>query len=133
MGNFAAKLELPRFIPKEEILGKHVLDSEVVYVGLVEDWTYSHDGIIKMVIKTKKETKTALTLLVPFSHIDRVGQFILLKTKMERFVEHLPQPIGRHQMERTDEKEKTKKQDELKHFDELDKQKLDKLIKKKRF
>ena len=83
MGNFTAKLQLPKFIPKEQILGKDVFDSEVVSLGVVEDWTYSPDGEVKMVVLYKGESKKHSFILVPFSHIDRVGQFILLKTKID--------------------------------------------------
>jgi len=85
-GSFTAKLELPRFIPKEEILGKEVFDSEILYVGSAKDWTYSSDGIIKMVIKAETSVDRA-PILIPFYHIDRVGEFIMLKIKRKEFTE----------------------------------------------
>ena len=91
MGNFIAKLELPRFIPKEQILGKQVFDSEVLCIGLVEDWTYSSEGEIKMVVKIESKDKSNSTVTIPFSHIERVGQFVLLKTKRNQFIEKLKQ------------------------------------------
>jgi hypothetical protein len=54
MGDFTARLELPRFIPKEEILRKQVFDSEVVSLGRALDWTYTSDGEIKMIVKKRQ-------------------------------------------------------------------------------
>jgi len=134
MGNFTAKLELPRFIPKEQILGKHVFDSEVVCIGHVEDWTYSSDGEIKMVVKIKNEDKNPSTTLIPFYYIDRVGQFILLKTKRDESIKNLQQ-----QTESKVEKEGKKaikkedlKNNQLKYFDEIDQKKLNQLVKEKK-
>jgi len=84
MGDFTARLELPRFIPKEEILKKQVFDSEVVSLGRAMDWTYTSDGVIKMIVK-KRQGNDNLITLVPFSHIERVGETILLKTKMDKY------------------------------------------------
>jgi len=70
MGDFTARLELPRFIPKEEILRKQVFDSEVVCLGRAMDWTYTSDGEIKMVVR-KRQGNDDLVTLVPFSHIER--------------------------------------------------------------
>ena len=87
MVDFTAKLELPEFIPKEKIIGKYVLDSEVRHIGIVEDWTYSSDGKVKMVVRTKNLAKKNPVVLIPFSHIEKVGQFVLLKTKVRDFIE----------------------------------------------
>ena len=128
MGDFTAKLELPRFIPKEQILGKYVFDSEVVCIGLVEDWTYSSDGEIKMVVKMKDGVNKNSPVLIPFSQIDKVGQFILLKMRREKFKENIKQQEGSE-----GEKEKKNewlKNDELKYFDKIDEKKLNQLIKK---
>ena len=76
MVDFTARLELPEFIPKEKIIGKYVLDSEVRHIGIVEDWTYSSDGKIKMVVRTKNLAKKNPVVLIPFSHIEKVGQFV---------------------------------------------------------
>jgi len=114
MGGFTAKLDLPTFIPREEILGKQVFDSEIVCIGSVKDWTYSSDGIIKMVVKRDDDAKKA-SLLIPFSYIDRVGEFIMLKIKRYEFEEL---------------KEESKKE-ELKSFDKIDHKKLDELVKVK--
>ena len=84
MGDFTARLELPRFIPKEEILRKQVFDSEVVSLGRALDWTYTSDGEIKMIVK-KRQGNDNLITLVPFSHIERVGETILLKTKIDKY------------------------------------------------
>jgi len=87
MGDFTAKLELPEFIPKEMILGKYVLDSEVRKIGIIKDWTYSTDGKIKMIVKTRNLKNKTTIILIPFSHIERVGQFVLLKTKVIEFMQ----------------------------------------------
>jgi len=134
MGDFAAKLELPRFIPKEEILGKYVFDSEVVCIGLVEDWTYSSDGEIKMVVKAKDGAKNS-TVFIPFYHIDRVGQFVLLKTKRENFIEKLelePKVEKGKKEEKKEEKNEPPKNEELRYFHEIDEKKINQLIKKKK-
>jgi sporulation protein YlmC with PRC-barrel domain len=125
MGNFTAKLELPRFIPKEQILGKQVLDSEVLCIGLVEDWTYSSEGEIKMVVKIESEDKSNSTVTIPFSYIERVGQFVLLTTSRNQFIEKLK--------EQTDsEGEKKVKKENLennqsKYFNEIDEKKIERL------
>lgn len=117
MGDFTAKLELPQFIPKEQILGKYVFDSGIVCMGVVEDWTYSSDGEIKMVVRMKNAKNKCSTVLIPFSYIERVGQFILLKTKREKFGE--------------DSGNQAKKMKEgNKYFNEIDEKKLNNLIKK---
>ncbi len=110
MGNFTARLELPYFIPKDDLLGKQVFDSEIVCVGTVKDWTYSEDGIIKMIVKADDGKKE--TMLVPFYTIEKVGQFIMLKTKRKEFVQA--------------------SKDELKSFDQIDQKKIDGLIKNKK-
>ncbi len=123
MGNFTARLELPEFIPKEQILGKHVFDSEVVCMGLVEDWTYSRDGEITMVVKEKSKAKGTSTILIPFYEIDRVGQFILLKAKREKIMEN-----HKKQIENQGGNKKSKN-DDLKYFNEIDEKEIDKLAK----
>lgn len=123
MGNFTARLELPEFIPKEQILGKHVFDSEVVCMGLVEDWTYSADGEINMVVKEKSKAKGTSAILIPFYEIDRVGQFILLRSKREKIIEN-----QKRQVENKGGNRKSKN-DDLKYFDEIDEKKIDKLAK----
>jgi sporulation protein YlmC with PRC-barrel domain len=86
MGDFTAKLELPAFIPKEQILGKRVLDSAVVDIESVRDWTYSSEGVIGMIVKTNNKAKDT-SIFVPFYQIERVGEYILLKIKKDGFVE----------------------------------------------
>jgi len=151
MGSFTARLDLPGFIPKERILGKYVFASDVVCIGFVRDWTYSPDGEIKMVVKPENAPKNASTILIPFYHIDRVGQFILLRTKSERFMEEIKKEtekesvpnvelkpseiIGSQKQETKGKGEKEGKKEklkngELKHFDEFDKKKLNQFIKK---
>ncbi|MFB0504038.1 MAG: hypothetical protein ACETWE_09410 [Candidatus Bathyarchaeia archaeon] len=84
MGNFIARLELPKFIPKEEIMRKRVFDSELLCLGRVLDWTYSPDGEIKMVVK-RRQGNDALITLIPFSHIEKVGETVLLKTRSDTY------------------------------------------------
>lgn len=114
MGDFTAHLELPRFIPKEEIMKKQVFDSEVVCLGRVHDWTYLSDGEIKMIVKRREGTDTLVTF-VPFSHIERVGEFILLKTKGDKY-----KVSKQRAKENKEEKSNKKREDEeLKYFDEI--------------
>jgi len=48
------------------------------------DWTYTSDGEIKMIVR-KKQGGDNLITLVPFSHIERVGETILLKTRIDKY------------------------------------------------
>ena len=130
MGNFTAKLELPRFIPKEQIFGKYVLDSEVVGIGLVEDWTYTPDGVVKMVVKRSDETKKNSTILIPFSHIAEVGEFILLKTKI-REEERKPKKEVKEESVKEEKKKERLENEDLISFDKIDEKKLNQLIKAK--
>ena len=125
MGNFIAKLELPKFIPKEQILGKQVFDSEVLCIGLVEDWTYSSEGEIKMVVKIESEDKSNSTVTIPFSYIERVGQFVLLKTKRNQFIEKLKQQTYSEGEKKA--KKENLENNQSKYFNELDKKKIDQL------
>ena len=125
MGNFIAKLELPRFIPKEQILGKQVFDSEVLCIGLVEDWTYSSEGEIKMVVRIESEDKSNSTVTIPFSYIERVGQFVLLKTKRNQFIEKLKQQTYSEGEKKV--KKENLENNQSKYFNELDKKKIDQL------
>ena len=120
MRDFSAILELPMFIPKEQILGKYVFDSEVVCIGSVEDWTYSSDGVVKMVVHRENEANGTSTVLIPFNHIGRVGQFVLLRTRREEYID---KPSKRP--EETGEKKKEQKNNEMKYFDRIDTRKLD--------
>jgi len=115
MGDFTAHLELPRFIPKEEIMKKQVFDSEVVCLGRVHDWTYLSDGEIKMIVKRREGTDTLVTF-VPFSHIERVGEFILLKTKGDKY------KVSKQRAREGKEERNSKKieHEELKYFDEVE-------------
>ncbi len=91
MGSLSASLKLLnfRFNPEEEIIGKRVYDCELIYIGLVKDWTYSPDRELRMVVKIGNKGEKNPTILIPFSDIDRVGQRILLKTKTETYLEDL--------------------------------------------
>ena len=80
MGGFTAKLELPEYIPKEEILRKQVFDAEIKFIGPVMDWTYSSDGTIKMVVRNEDDP-TKIPILVPFFQIHTVGEHVILKVK----------------------------------------------------
>ncbi|MEM2914933.1 MAG: hypothetical protein QXH91_06005 [Candidatus Bathyarchaeia archaeon] len=131
MGNFTAKLELPQFIPKEEILGKYVFDSEVVCIGLVEDWTYTPDGVVKMVVRVENGKNNGSTILIPFSYIDRGGQFVLLKAGREKFLGNMGQNTDKKDLK--EEKERKPLNKELKHSDaaESPKQKIEDKDKKR--
>jgi sporulation protein YlmC with PRC-barrel domain len=139
MVGFTAKLELPRFIPKEQILGKHVFDSELTHMGVANDWTYSFDGQVGIIVNMKKGKRKSSTAFVPLSKIDRVGEFILLKTKREKFIEDAKDlEYERNVKKRQKSKdEKERKRDRLnkngqKQADELDFERLDAILLKKR-
>jgi len=130
MAGFTAKLELPRFIPKEEILGKHVFDSGLAYLGIAMDWTYTSDGQIRVVVSKDHSSKKDSFALIPFSHIDRVGQFILLRTSEEEFIEETGEPEKPEEKpSEKPRKEEVPKDQKLKYADEIDEEKLNAIVK----
>ncbi len=86
MGKFRAELELPRFILRDDILGKEVFDNNLLYVGKVADWDYSSDGIIKMILKNDN---IKLSIIIPFYFIEKVGNFIELKVSRTQFIKDI--------------------------------------------
>ncbi|MCW4019646.1 MAG: hypothetical protein NWF14_00225 [Candidatus Bathyarchaeota archaeon] len=131
MTGFTARLELPRFIPKEQILGKHVYDSQVAHVGITNDWNYSSDGHVGIIVKIKNGKKTS-TAFIPFSQIDRVGEFILLKTdgaKLQIDIKEAEEP-KKTELEKNRKREKPKKTNS-KYADEIDFEKLETILLKK--
>jgi len=86
---FTATLRLPRYYPKEELLGKVVFDYELDRVGQVVDWTYTPSGIISLVVSGRTlrgMLKEGDCLSVSFECIDRVGNFILLSKPLEALI-----------------------------------------------
>ncbi len=130
MVDFVARLDLPLFIPKEEILGKYVFDYDIVCIGLVKDWTYMSDGEVKMIVRRKTKKDGSSTVLIPFNQIDRVGQFILLKTRRAIFEEKPKEPPP-SPIEKAPKPQQQQKNNELKSFDRIDPSKLDHVIGKK--
>jgi len=124
MGGFTAKLELPAFVPKREILGKQVFDRELVCIGAVKDWDIFPDGLIKIVVKTDKRKNP---ILVPFSHIKIVGDLIMLKTRRNEYGETVEE-VQEGELKSSDEIDP--KKGELKSFDEIDIGKIDRLVNK---
>lgn len=86
MGNFKAQLELPRFISRDEILGKDVFDYNLLYVGRVADWTYDSDGTIKMVLRNDNNK---ISIIIPFYFIEKVGTYIELKVSRTQFIKDI--------------------------------------------
>lgn len=83
---FTATLRLPRYIPKDSLLGKVVFDYDLERVGQVVDWTYTIEGNISLVVSGKdlsKRVKEGGSVFVPFEYIERVGRFILLSKSMD--------------------------------------------------
>lgn len=83
--SFRAKLVLPRYIPKEELLGKFVFDENLSRLGQTVDWTYSPDGRVSMVVGGggfSQALKRGERLLVPFECIKNASQFILLSKSL---------------------------------------------------
>jgi sporulation protein YlmC with PRC-barrel domain len=135
---FTATLRLPRYFPKEEILGKVVFDQELERVGQAVDWTYTPSGVIALVVSgkpLKEMLKGGDSIIVPFEYIDRVGNFILLSKPIETLIPK-EVAIGKEElMERelakTSEKngkKKKKEQKGLKAVNELEKEVIDNLI-----
>ena len=140
---FTATLKLPRYFPKEEILGKTVFDNGLGRVGQVVDWTYTPSGIISLVVsgkKLKEMLKEGENIIVPFEYIDRVGEFILLSKPLEALIpkdiaigkEELMEKIARaREFAKTTEKNGKKKKKEgkdQKSINELKKEVIDNLI-----
>lgn len=122
LGKFIAKSDLPRFIAKEEIMGKSVFDSELVYLGIVEDWTYGSDGKIRMVVNKKEEGKEISKVSIPFSHINKVGQCILLEKKIdERKIAKRQEESRSKKKEGRNEGLSTRRLSAREYFDEIEK------------
>lgn len=105
---FVATLRLPKYIPKEELLGKVVFDYELERIGQAIDWTYTPDGHIALIVtgRTLRERlKGQDRISVPFEYIDRVGSFILLTKPLDVL---LPKEIPPMKKERGEEKEEVK-------------------------
>ena len=83
---YTATLRLPRYYPKEELIGKVVFDYELDRVGQAVDWTYTPGGTVSLVVtgrSLRNMLKEGDSLSVPFEYIDRVGNFILLSKPLE--------------------------------------------------
>ncbi len=107
MSGFNAKLELPRYIAKEEILQKQVFDSEIRRIGPVKDWTYSSDGKIKMIVKIDGDP-TMAPVLIPFYEIEKVGEHILLKVKRSELQTEFGVSLNKEQSEEEQKEKKPK-------------------------
>ena len=83
MGKFKAQMELPRFVSKEEILGKEVYDADLLYMGTAKDCAWASDGIIRMILK---DDDNKIAIIVPFHHIKEVGAYIKLKVSQTKFI-----------------------------------------------
>ena len=121
-----ATLELPKYIPKEELLGKDVFDSEIEKVGRVRDWDYEPDGVIHLVVDRdegnppKRKRPNAREVLIPFANVDRVGSFILLDAPLGSLI----------QEEDEGEEEAREEGSEPKSFDEIDGEQFDRKMKR---
>ena len=140
MGNFTAKLALPRYISKDGVLRKYVFDSELQCIGFARDWTYTSDGDVKIVVGAENESGSSPDFLIPFSQIEKIGQFIVLKTKKKSSwkLEKKPENTEESILEGTEiskssnsKKREDKTENNLKYFTEIDEEKLDLLLKKK--
>lgn len=135
---FTATLRLPKYIPKDNLLGKVVFDYDLERVGQIIDWTYTPEGIISLVVSRKKNPEEGDRVFIPFKYIERVGRFILLSEPMDSL---LPKnaSMGKEDREEKEElgktlkeketRDKGKEKRELKGFDELEKEVLSNLIK----
>jgi sporulation protein YlmC with PRC-barrel domain len=86
---YTATLRLPKYYPKEEVLGKVVFDHELDRVGQAVDWTYTSSGTVSLVVSGRSlrgMLKEGDSLFVPFEYIDRVGNFILLSKPIETLI-----------------------------------------------
>lgn len=83
---FTATLRLPKYIPKDRLLGKVVFDYDLERIGQVIDWTYTPEGRISLVVSGKgmgKSLKGGDSVFIPFEYIERVGRFILLSESVD--------------------------------------------------
>jgi sporulation protein YlmC with PRC-barrel domain len=142
---FTATLRLPRYYPKEELLGKVVFDHELDRVGQVVDWTYTPSGVISLVVSgrvLRGMLKEGDSLSVSFECIDRVGNFILLSKPLEALIPkgvaiNKEDLMGKVPIEKAFEEkfgktevksEKKKGEKELKSINELEKDVIESLI-----
>jgi sporulation protein YlmC with PRC-barrel domain len=142
---FTATLRLPRYYPKEELLGKAVFDYELDRVGQVVDWTYTPSGIISLVVSGRTlrgMLKEGDSLSVSFECIDRVGNFILLSKPLEALIPKevaigKEELMGKVAIEKAFEgkfakaevkSEKKKGEKELKSINELEKEVIESLV-----
>jgi sporulation protein YlmC with PRC-barrel domain len=144
---FVATLKLPRYFPKEEILGKAVFDNQLERIGQATDWTYTPSGNISLIVSgkiLKEMLKEGDSLLVPFEDIERVGDFILLSKPIDTLIQKeavmgkgaVLEKMAREEAQegkfpKVAEKDgKKKKKDErgLKSVNELEKEFIDNLL-----
>ncbi len=86
--SFTAVLRLPKYIPKEKLIGKVVFDLDLNSMGKSIDWTYTPSGQISLIVSdvSKQNPKNSDGILVPFEYIERVGDFILLSRPLSSMI-----------------------------------------------
>lgn len=68
-----------KYFKKEEILRKDVYDAALKKVGYVKNWAYSPEGRISLIAFNEERRNNHK---IPFDHIDRMGEFIILNEKI---------------------------------------------------
>ena len=86
--SFTAVLRLPKYIPKEKLMGKVVFDLDLNSMGKSIDWTYTPSGQISLIVSevSEENPKHGDGILVPFEYIERVGDFILLSRPLSSII-----------------------------------------------
>jgi sporulation protein YlmC with PRC-barrel domain len=144
---FIATLKLPRYFPKEEILGKAVFDNQLERIGQATDWTYTPSGNISLIVSgkiLKEMLKEGDSLIVPFEDIERVGDFILLSKPIDALIQkeaimgkgEMLEKIAREEAQEekfpkaAEKNGKKKKKDDkgLKSVNELEKEFIDNIL-----
>ena len=90
---FTATLSLPKYIPKDRLLGRVVFDYDLERIGQAVNWTYTPEGQISLIVSgddLKERLKGDDTVLIPFRYIDRAGRVILLSEPIDTLLSRDP-------------------------------------------
>jgi hypothetical protein len=85
---FTAKLKLPKYIPKDRILGRYVFDFDLERIGKAVDWTYTPEGQVVLIVSGKgvEGRLGAEDIHVPFEYIERASKIILLSKSIDELL-----------------------------------------------
>jgi sporulation protein YlmC with PRC-barrel domain len=120
---FEALLILPKYIPKNKIIGKHVFDYDLKRVGQAVDWTYTQEGEVSLIVSglsNEDFLTTNKNIFVPFRYIERAKKIIILSKSIKKILED---------KKRREVYKQKKQKESSKYFDEINKEIFKSLIK----